>query len=166
LGKKTKNSLVILTLAGALLAGATQTALAACTVNKVDLRWQGGSARFEVEVVDTIETRAKGLMFRESLPKFAGMLFVFDAPQNVSFWMKNTLIPLDMLFFDQRGVAKRVFSNATPGSLTPIPGGADIIAVLEINGGLANQLGVPEGAEIQHPSFDQEQAAWPCEKTN
>lgn len=101
-------------------------------------------------------------MFRENLARYGGMLFVYDAPSRVSFWMKNTLIPLDIIFLGPRGVVRRVHANAVPGDLTGIPGGHDdILAVLEINGGLSAVLGIGEGAELRHPAFG-DTAAWPC----
>ena len=112
--------------------------------------------------MDTAEGRAQGLMNRESLGRFSGMLFVYDTPQPVAFWMENTLIPLDMLFFDETGALRRIHENAVPLDRTPIPGGDDIRFVLEINGGLARTLGIEEGAELRHPAIDQTLAAWPC----
>jgi len=122
----------------------------------------GGSATFNVEVVDTNETRAKGLMFRENMARFSGMLFVYDSPQTVSFWMRNTFIPLDMIFIDPTGTVVRVHHNAVPLDESAIPGGDNIYAVLEINGGLAKTLGIQQGAVLQHLAFDPEIAAWPC----
>ncbi len=90
------------------------------------------------------------------------MLFVYEEPQPVAFWMRNTLIPLDMLFFDGSGRLERIHSNAVPHDETPIPGGNDIRYVLEINGGLAESLGIDLGAEIRSPALDQAAAAWPC----
>ena len=72
----------------------------------------------------------QGLMFRESMPMSAGMLFVYEEPRRASFWMKNTLISLDMIFADATGTVRRVHEGAVPGDLTPIPGGADILFVL------------------------------------
>lgn len=101
-------------------------------------------------------------MFRESLPPSAGMLFVYDRPGRPSFWMKNTLIPLDMIFADPSGRVTRVHAMARPGDTTPIPGGEGVQFVLEINGGLAARLGIAPGAEMRHPAVNQTQAAWPC----
>jgi uncharacterized membrane protein (UPF0127 family) len=75
--------------------------------------------------------------------------------------MKNTLIPLDMIFADVTGRVTRVHSNATPGDTTPIDGGDDVAFVLEINGGLAARLGIGPGAELRHPAVGAA-AAWPC----
>ena len=102
-------------------------------------------------------------MNREEMALSAGMLFVYDSPQRVSFWMENTLIPLDMLFLDATGTVTRVHENAVPLDRTPIPGGTDIQYVLEINGGLARQIGISEGDVLRHPDVDQDLAAWPCE---
>lgn len=136
---------------------------AACAPGVVDIRGDFGQARFTVELADTGPERALGLMFRESLPKSAGMLFVYETPQRASFWMKNTLIPLDMIFADASGRVTRVHSNARPQDLTPIDGGDGVAAVLEINGGLAEQLGIGPGAELRHPALDARVAAWPCD---
>jgi len=97
-----------------------------------------------------------------SLPRSEGMLFIFPSPGPVSFWMKNTLIPLDMLFFDESGLLLKVHSNAIPGDLTSIPGKGNVLVVLEIGGGLAELYGIGPGTEMRHPSFPPETAAWPC----
>lgn len=138
-------------------------ALATCRADVVELRGGFGQARFAVELADTDESRARGLMFRESLPRMSGMLFVFDAPQRAMFWMENTLIPLDMLFFDDSGRLSRVHHQARPLDRTTIDGGDGIRFVLEINGGMARQLGIRPGAELRHPAIDADVAAWPCD---
>jgi uncharacterized membrane protein (UPF0127 family) len=142
-----------------LLAGA---GFAACAPEAVDLRGPWGQMRFTVELADTPAERSQGLMYRESLPRSAGMLFVYDRPQRATFWMKNTLIPLDMIFIDHRGMVRYVHHMAVPGDLTTIDGGTGIRAVLEINGGQARQLGVTVGTEVRHPAFDTGPALWPC----
>lgn len=150
--------------AGALLALCfAGTAWAECAPDRVDIRHNGATVRFTVEVVDTPASRAQGLMHRESLGQFAGMLFIYEHPQTVAFWMQNTLIPLDMLFIDETGIVRNIKHMATPLSTEHIPGGDDILEVLEINGGLAADLGLDIGAEVRHPSFDTQSAAWACE---
>ncbi len=135
---------------------------AACATDRLDLRWDGGRESFAIEVADDGAERAKGLMFREEMDPAAGMLFVYESPQPAQFWMKNTLIPLDMIFADASGLVTRVHSNAIPGDLTPIDGGDNVQFVLEINGGLASRLGIAPGAELRHPTIGPG-AVWPCE---
>ncbi|MCU0856274.1 MAG: DUF192 domain-containing protein [Rhodobacteraceae bacterium] len=142
---------------------AASAASAACTDTAVDLRGDFGSARFNVEVADDPAERAQGLMNRPSMPASAGMLFLYDAPQRATFWMKNTLIPLDMIFLDQTGTVTRVHENAVPLDETTIDGGPGVVAVLEINGGLASAIGISEGSQLRHPGLDQSLVAWPCE---
>ena len=137
-------------------------AAAACAPDTVELRWPGGRARFSVELADTPALRETGLMNRASLASAAGMLFAYPAPHRASFWMKNTLIPLDMIFADATGRVTRVHSDAVPQDQTPIDGGADVSYVLEINGGLAKRLGLPEGAEMRSAAMAQGGAVWPC----
>lgn len=133
-----------------------------CRPDLLEWRGDGGSARFTVELAETSEARSRGLMYRESLPRSEGMLFVYPSPQHASFWMKNTLIPLDMIFADAAGRVTVVHSNAIPGDETPIDGGDGVQFVLEINGGLAKRMGIAPGSELRHPAIDQAQAAWPC----
>ena len=90
------------------------------------------------------------------------MLFVYDAPQRVSFWMQNTLIPLDMIFMDETGTVTRIHENAVPLDRTSIPGGDAVQFVLEINGGMSDTLGIDEGSEMRHPAVDPDLAAWPA----
>lgn len=137
-------------------------AWAACAPGSVELRWTGGQARFSVEVADTAATRAKGLMFRDHMAASAGMLFVYPAPQHAYFWMKNTLIPLDMVFADASGQVTVVQPDAVPGDLTPIDGGENVTYVLEINSGLAKRMGIVPGAELRAPEVDPAKARWSC----
>ncbi|MEE2862237.1 MAG: DUF192 domain-containing protein [Paracoccus sp. (in: a-proteobacteria)] len=123
---------------------------------------------FQVEVADTPEKRARGLMFRTHLPAGQGMLFVYERPQPVSFWMRNTLIPLDMVFIDEIGVIRHIHRNATPLDETPIPGAAagdpapDRLMVLELAGGEAARLGLKSGQPVAHPALLAQEEAWPC----
>lgn len=148
--------------ASVLVAGAV-SASAGCSERTVDLRGPDGMSRFAVEIADTPETRARGLMNRTDLAEGAGMLFLFDPPRETAFWMKNTPLPLDLIFIGPDGVVGRVAANATPYSEEEIPSGGAVRAVLEINGGLAAKLGISEGSEVRHPALDQSLAAWPCD---
>jgi len=138
------------------------SAQAACQPNVVDLRNASAEIRFDVELAITPEERGRGLMFRDHLPNRSGMLFVFDPPRSVSFWMKNTLIPLDMIFADRSGNVTAVHKGAIPGDLTPISGGDDVYAVLEINAGLASRYAFAPGTQMRHEIFSQGPAIWPC----
>ncbi|UWQ76615.1 DUF192 domain-containing protein [Leisingera sp. M658] len=139
------------------------TALASdCQLAQADLRGDWGQAGFTVEIAATEAERAQGLMFREDLPRGAGMLFVYDSPQPAAFWMKNTLIPLDIIFLNEHGLVTSVHENAVPGDLTPIPGGDAVFAVLEINGGLARKYGIAAGSQMRHEIFSLSGAVWPC----
>lgn len=139
-----------------------QVVAAKCNDATVWLRGDFGSARFNVEIADTNRARAIGLMNRASMPISEGMLFVYPRPQPLSFWMRNTLISLDMLFVDPTGTVTKIHHDAVPLDETPIPGGDGLTHVLEINGGLARMMGIQEGAQMRHPSFDQDIAVWPC----
>lgn len=132
-----------------------------CAPERLDIRGDWGTARFSVEIADDDGERAQGLMFRETLGAAQGMLFVYPRPGSHSFWMKNTLIPLDMLFVTPDGVVQHVHAMAVPGDLTPIGGGDGVLAVLEIRGGLAAAMGIEPGDEIRHPAFGAD-ASWAC----
>lgn len=136
---------------------------AACALDRLDARWDGGTARFTVELADDAAERARGLMHRESLAPMSGMLFAYDREAPVAFWMKNTLIPLDMIFADAAGRVVRVHTMAVPHDETPIPSGAPVRFVLEIAGGMAERLGLGPGAELRHPAIPAATAAWPCD---
>lgn len=105
--------------------------------------------KFEVEVARTEDEQAKGLMFRTSLPADGGMIFPFAQPRFASFWMKNTLIPLDMIFIRADGSIDRIAENTIPGSLEPVVSGGDVSAVLELAGGTATELGIDEDAIVK-----------------
>nr|WP_254694263.1 DUF192 domain-containing protein [Sulfitobacter sp. SK012] len=133
-----------------------------CRPDTVQLRGDWGQARFTVEIADDREERAQGLMHRTSMPSSAGMLFIYEEPQRLSFWMRNTLIELDMLFIDEHGVVRHIHHRAQPLDETPIAGGEGLIAVLEIGGGLARRMGITEGSSLRHPAFAKSTPAWPC----
>jgi uncharacterized membrane protein (UPF0127 family) len=106
-----------------------------------------GAHRFTVEVAATPEQQEIGLMFRRAIDPDRGMIFPYDPPQAVAFWMKNTLIPLDMVFIRADGTIARI-TTATPLSLDPVPSGEPVAAVLEIAGGRAAQLGIDAGDKV------------------
>ncbi|WP_260581838.1 DUF192 domain-containing protein [Sphingopyxis sp. PET50] len=103
---------------------------------------------FTVEVARTPEEQEKGLMFRTSLPEKGGMLFPFAKPRYASFWMKNTLIPLDMVFIRTDGSIDRIAENTIPENLEPVVSGGEVSAVLELAGGTAAKLGIDENATV------------------
>jgi uncharacterized membrane protein (UPF0127 family) len=110
---------------------------------------QNGKAHsFRVEVAATMEQQEKGLMFRTAMGPDEGMLFPSDRPAARSFWMKNTVIPLDIVFIGPDHLISNIAANAVPYSLDPIPSSGPAIAVLELNGGRAAQLGIMPGARV------------------
>lgn len=126
--------------------------LAACSAeNSLVVKSATGDHVFSVEVVDTPETRARGLMFRQSLAPDAGMLFDFDQSQPVSFWMMNTFIPLDMIFIREDGTIANIHVNARPHDPTGIPSEGPVRFVLEIAGGRSAELGIKAGDRVDHP---------------
>ncbi len=135
---------------------------AACQSDQIDIKNDSAQIRFNIELAISPQDRSRGLMFRESLPNRSGMLFVFDPPQPVVFWMKNTLIPLDIIFLDRAGTVTHVQQGAIPGDLTPIEGGDSVFAVLEINAGLAARYSIKPGTVMRHEIFSQGPAIWSC----
>lgn len=108
---------------------------------------------FTVEIADTPEAIRQGLMHRAELAPDAGMLFDFGMTREASMWMKNTLIPLDMLFILENGEIVAIARKARPHSLRSISPGVPVRAVLEIPGGRAEELGIGPGDEVIHPLF-------------
>jgi uncharacterized protein len=113
------------------------------------IRSSNGTHRFTVEVARTPDEQATGLMNRQSLAPDAGMIFPFDQPQILTFWMKNTLIPLDMIFIRADGTIARIAANTTPQSLEPVSSGEPVAAVLELRGGRSAELGIREGDRVE-----------------
>ncbi len=142
--------------------GTVSAAESVCRGDRVDLRGDWGQASFTIELADTEKERAQGLMFRETLPRGSGMLFVYERPTTAAFWMKNTYIPLDIIFVDETGTVTSVHANAKPLDLTPIPGGDRVFSVLEINAGLARDYGIKPGTQLRHKIFSSNQPVWPC----
>lgn len=107
-----------------------------------------GKRNFCVEVARTGEQQNRGMMFRERLGDFEGMLFPTEVPEARSFWMKDTPQPLDLIFIRQDGAVARIAEETVPYSLDPIASGEPVIAVLEIRGGRAAELGIAEGDKV------------------
>jgi uncharacterized membrane protein (UPF0127 family) len=112
---------------------------------RVEVTGSGKTHVFRAWVADTPESRARGLMYVRELPPGRGMLFLFEAPHFASFWMKNTYIPLDLLFVSADGRIVNIVENATPLSLAPMESVAPVTAVLEVAGGTAARLSLRVG---------------------
>jgi uncharacterized membrane protein (UPF0127 family) len=110
---------------------------------------------FSVELANTPESRARGLMYRRSMPDDHGMLFDFGRVDMVSMWMRNTYIPLDMLFVRADGSIARIARDTEPLSERPISSGEPVLSVFEINAGISDRLGIAAGDRIDHPLFAQ-----------
>jgi uncharacterized membrane protein (UPF0127 family) len=128
------------------------TPLAACSAdNRLVIHSATGDHAFNIEVVDTPAARQRGLMFRQALEPNAGMLFDFKQSEEVSFWMMNTYIPLDMIFIRADGTIANVHVNAVPHDPTGIPSEGPVQFVLEIPGGRSVELGIAAGDKVEHP---------------
>ena len=108
---------------------------------------------FEIFVASERNAQARGLMFVREMPDNVGMLFIHPSERMISMWMKNTLIPLDMVFMDRSGVVTHIAENTVPGSLDTISSMQPALGILEINGGLAARLGIRPGDLVRHPFF-------------
>ncbi len=132
-------------------------------MDRVTITGGFGKAAFNIDLAADDSTRAQGLMHVPQMPLSKGMLFVYDAPQQMAFWMRNTLIELDMLFVDRFGVIRHIHHRAQPLDETVIsPGDIKLTGVLEINGGLARRLGIQVGDVLRHPSFTSIENPWAC----
>jgi uncharacterized membrane protein (UPF0127 family) len=133
-----------------------------CDPNRIDILAGKDRHRFSIEIADDPAEQARGLMFRPTLAADAGMLFIFDPPRPAHFWMRNTMIPLDMIFIDDAGrvesIAERpdTFSDRVSSSRGPVR------AVLEVNGGVSRLLGISPGAQAVHPAFREAPEALRC----
>jgi len=137
-----------------LFVAAGSAASAADKTSTLEIVAKNGVHSFTVELADTDETRASGLMYRKSLPEGRGMLFDFKQEQPVSFWMHNTYIPLDMIFIRADGRILRIAENTEPLSDRLVPSGGPVQGVLEVIGGTARKLGIAPGDRVAHPIFN------------
>jgi uncharacterized membrane protein (UPF0127 family) len=129
------------------------TGASAAELQTLEIVSKSGVHVFTVEVVKTEQERATGLMYRKELPEGRGMLFDFSPEQQVSMWMKNTLIPLDMIFIRSDGRIIRIAENTEPLSEKIIPSGGLTRGVLEVIGGTAKKYGIAPGDRVAHPLF-------------
>ncbi len=120
----------------------------------LEIASKSGVHVFSVEVADNDAEREKGLMYRKELPEGQGMLFDFHRDQEVSFWMQNTYIPLDMVFIRGDGSILRIAENTEPMSTRLIPSGGPVRAVLEVIGGTSRKLGIAPGDRVASPIFN------------
>jgi uncharacterized membrane protein (UPF0127 family) len=135
-------------LAIAILFAASGAPAQTADLQKIEIATKSGNRSFVVELARTDEERARGLMFRKELPDGRGMLFDFQREQDVSFWMKNTYIPLDMIFIRADGTIRRIAANTEPLSERGVPAGGPVRYVLEVIGGTARKLGIEPGDKV------------------
>ncbi len=117
----------------------------------LSIRTRQGARHFRVEVARSEAEQARGLMFRTALAPDGGMIFPFAPPRPASFWMRNTVIPLDMIFVRADGTIARIAANTVPYSLDPVESGEPVAAVFEIGGGRAAALGIAPGDVVRWP---------------
>ena len=135
-------------------AGPVRPASPQTRLQTIEIASTTGVHVFSVEIAENDADRAKGLMYRKELPEGRGMLFDFHREQEVSFWMQNTYIPLDMIFIQGDGRILRIAENTEPLSTKLIPSGGAVRAVLEVIGGTARKLGIAPGDRVAHPIFN------------
>lgn len=129
-------------------------AQAKTSVQRLEIDTASGPHVFQVEVMRSEKERARGLMDRRSMPRDRGMLFDFQTEQPVWFWMKDTYIPLDMIFVAKNGRVVSIKHDAKPMDETLIPSGAPTLGVIELNAGEANAIGVAVGDKVKNPIFN------------
>jgi hypothetical protein len=117
---------------------------------------------FEAWRADTPATRTQGLMYIREMRPDQAMIFIYEPPQHVAMWMKNTLLPLDMLFVDEAGCVAKTVRDARPGSLDTISADAQIALVVELKGGTTRALGIDAGDRVQRPDADWPDRGLPC----
>jgi len=141
-------------LAAFTLSYATYAAAIVCDPGKIEIITGQGNQTFSIEIADDPDEQARGLMFRPALSTDAGMLFIFDQPRQANFWMRNTMIPLDMIFIDDTGKVDSIAERTDTYSEQVSSSKGDVRAVLEINGGLSRQLGIGPGSQVIHQAFE------------
>ena len=122
-------------------------------LEKLTLVTASGRHDFQVEVMRTPDERARGLMFRRFMPADRGMLFDFQRVEPVAMWMQNTYISLDMIFIRTDGSVARIAERTEPLSTRTVPSGEPVLSVLELNGGIAEKIGLKPGDKVEHGLF-------------
>ena len=153
IGEFGRRTVLTALLVGGLLAAGATVAKPVGKLETVEVVTSKGRARFQVEIAATPAEQKRGLMFRKSLAPDRGMLFTYAKPQPAAFWMKNTLIPLDIIYIAPNGRVLSIVRNAQPHNETPMPAGGAVLGVLEIAGGRAAQLGILPGDKVLHRIF-------------
>tara|TARA_R110000787_G_scaffold86057_11_gene183400 strand:- start:13857 stop:14330 length:474 start_codon:yes stop_codon:yes gene_type:complete len=143
---------IAMSLAAILFLALVQTATA-FEISSLSIRSGDKTHSFTVELARTPEERSRGLMFRESMAADAGMLFDFGRVGRQAMWMKNTYLPLDMLFIRNDGTIHHIQQRTQPQSENIIPSNGRVRAVLELNGGTVERLGIKVGDVVEHPMF-------------
>lgn len=143
----------LLVLVLALLGAGVAHRADAMLVETLKLITARGVHTINVEVTETPAEKAQGLMFRTRLPDMNGMLFFYDTPQEITMWMRNTYIPLDMVFIRADGIVHRIEARTEPLSETIISSRGNVTACLELAGGAAERLGLKPGDRVEHRFF-------------
>lgn len=133
---------------------AQSTRLVTFETDSLSIETADGRHDFQVEIAESADQRAQGLMFRREMAADAGMLFLFGREEERAMWMKDTFIPLDMLFIEKSGRIRRIEQRTVPQSLRAIPSGGPVVAVLELNAGTTSRLSIQPGDRVVYPAFE------------
>jgi uncharacterized membrane protein (UPF0127 family) len=138
---------------GALLVASLALPAQAMLRETLKLVTSQGVQEIDVEITETLDEKARGLMFRTTLADKSGMLFFYETPQEITMWMRNTYIPLDMVFIRADGTVHRIEARTEPMSETIVASRGNVTACLELAGGAAQRLGLKPGDRVEHRFF-------------
>lgn len=147
-------ALLAFPLLATILSACSEAAPPAAATSELTIETSTGQHVFQVELADTDEARRRGLMFRTELAPDAGMLFDFESPRVLTMWMRNTPLPLDMIFISDTGRVVHVAENTVPYSEAIISSRFPALSVFEVNAGTAQRIGLRTGDLVRHPLFD------------
>lgn len=133
--------------------GFTTSVVAKMRKEPLTISTSSGQYEFEIEVAESEADKAMGLMFRQTLGRRAGMLFAYERPFEITMWMKNTYISLDMIFIRQDGLVHRIAKGTEPFSEAVVASQGDVSAVLEVAAGVADEIGLKAGDKVEHRLF-------------